>query len=66
MTGTGSGPILASMPVAFRRIPNPEREVSAVQYQPRMTWNDWGLRIVLSVLWGGSFFFAKVTLEATA
>ena len=31
--------------------------------QPRMTWNDWGLLILLSVLWGGSFFFAKVVVQ---
>lgn len=34
-----------------------------MQDQPRMTRNDWGLLILLSVLWGGSFFFAKVIVQ---
>lgn len=29
---------------------------------PRMNLLDWGLLLVLSVLWGGSFFFSKVAL----
>lgn len=28
-----------------------------------MTGSDWGLLILLSVLWGGSFFFAKVIVQ---
>jgi len=31
--------------------------------QPKMTAADWGLLIALSVLWGGSFFFAKVLVQ---
>ncbi len=27
-----------------------------------MSWSEWGLVIFLSVLWGGSFFFAKVAV----
>ena len=30
---------------------------------PKMTLRDWGMLIVLSVLWGGSFFLAGVTLK---
>ena len=30
--------------------------------QPRMNLFEWGLLLVLSVLWGGSFFFSKVAL----
>ncbi|MGY2050612.1 DMT family transporter [Methylobacterium sp. JK268] len=29
-----------------------------------MTASDWGLLLVLSVLWGGSFFFIRVALDA--
>lgn len=29
---------------------------------PSMTWADWLLLIALSVVWGGSFFFAKVAV----
>jgi len=31
---------------------------------PRMAAQDWALLIVLSLLWGGSFFFAKVAVGA--
>jgi drug/metabolite transporter (DMT)-like permease len=30
----------------------------------RMDWQDWLLLILLSVLWGGSFFFAKIAVAA--
>ncbi len=30
----------------------------------RMGWLDWTLLVVLSVLWGGSFFFTKIALAA--
>lgn len=29
---------------------------------PRMAWQDWLLLLVLSVLWGGSFLFAKIAV----
>ena len=32
--------------------------------QPEMGANDWALLVLLSVLWGGSFFFFKVIVEA--
>ena len=31
---------------------------------PAMSSRDWGLLLVLSVLWGGTFFFSKIALEA--
>lgn len=31
--------------------------------QPRMTVADWGLLLLLSFLWGGSFFFAKIIVQ---
>jgi drug/metabolite transporter (DMT)-like permease len=31
--------------------------------QPGMTGQDWALLVLLSVLWGGSFFFAKVIVR---
>lgn len=31
--------------------------------QPRMTITDWGLLLLLSVLWGGSFYFVKVIVQ---
>jgi drug/metabolite transporter (DMT)-like permease len=34
-----------------------------VQNQPGMTGRDWVLLVVLSILWGGSFFFAKVIVQ---
>ncbi|WP_374368642.1 DMT family transporter [Dongia sp.] len=30
----------------------------------RMDWQDWALLVLLSVLWGGSFFFAKIAVGA--
>ena len=35
-----------------------------IQVRNRMGWLDWVLLVVLSVLWGGSFFFTKVALAA--
>ena len=32
--------------------------------QPEMGAKDWALLVLLSVLWGGSFFFFKVIVEA--
>jgi drug/metabolite transporter (DMT)-like permease len=34
-----------------------------VQNQPGMTGRDWVLLVLLSILWGGSFFFAKVIVQ---
>ena len=34
-----------------------------MQDQPRMTAGEWGLLVLLSVLWGGSFFFSKVIVQ---
>ena len=34
-----------------------------MQDQPRMTVGEWGLLVLLSVLWGGSFFFSKVIVQ---
>jgi len=34
-----------------------------VQDQSRMTAGEWGLLVLLSVLWGGSFFFSKVIVQ---
>ena len=34
-----------------------------MQDQSRMTIGEWGLLVVLSVLWGGSFFFTKVIVQ---
>ena len=34
-----------------------------MQNQPRMTIGDWGLLVLLSALWGGSFFFSKVIVQ---
>lgn len=34
-----------------------------MQKQPTMALFEWGLLILLSVLWGGSFFFSKVALH---
>jgi drug/metabolite transporter (DMT)-like permease len=34
-----------------------------VKDQPRMTTTDWGLLLLLSILWGGSFFFVKVIVQ---
>jgi drug/metabolite transporter (DMT)-like permease len=34
-----------------------------MQEQPTLALLEWGLLILLSVLWGGSFFFAKVALH---
>jgi drug/metabolite transporter (DMT)-like permease len=34
-----------------------------VQNQPGMTGGDWALLVLLSTLWGGSFFFAKVIVQ---
>jgi drug/metabolite transporter (DMT)-like permease len=31
--------------------------------QQKMTATDWGLLLALSILWGGSFFFAKVIVQ---
>ena len=29
---------------------------------PRMAAQDWALLVLLSLLWGGSFFFAKIAV----
>ena len=34
-----------------------------MQNQSRMTIGEWGLLVLLSVLWGGSFFFTKVIVQ---
>lgn len=34
-----------------------------MQDQSRMTAGEWGLLVLLSVLWGGSFFFSKVIVQ---
>jgi drug/metabolite transporter (DMT)-like permease len=34
-----------------------------MQEQPGMTAGEWGLVVLLSMLWGGSFFFAKVIVQ---
>ena len=34
-----------------------------MQDQSRMTVGEWGLLVLLSVLWGGSFFFSKVIVQ---
>ena len=34
-----------------------------MQNQPGMTGRDWVLLVLLSILWGGSFFFAKVIVQ---
>ena len=34
-----------------------------MQDQPGMTGRDWVLLVLLSILWGGSFFFAKVIVQ---
>lgn len=34
-----------------------------MQDQTRMTITDWGLLLLLSILWGGSFFFVKVIVQ---
>ena len=34
-----------------------------MQNQPGMTGLDWALLVLLSILWGGSFFFAKVIVQ---
>ena len=34
-----------------------------MQHAPRMTSRDWALLVVLSVLWGGSFFFVGVAVR---
>ena len=34
-----------------------------MQDQLRMTVGEWGLLVLLSVLWGGSFFFSKVIVQ---
>ena len=34
-----------------------------MQDQSRMTAGDWGLLMLLSALWGGSFFFSKVIVQ---
>lgn len=34
-----------------------------MQNQPGMTAGEWGLLVLLSVLWGGSFFFSKVIVQ---
>jgi drug/metabolite transporter (DMT)-like permease len=34
-----------------------------MQHESRMTVVEWGLLLLLSVLWGGSFFFSKVALQ---
>jgi drug/metabolite transporter (DMT)-like permease len=39
------------------------QETCKMQKQPTMTIFEWGLLILLSVLWGGSFFFSKVALH---
>lgn len=30
----------------------------------RMSWREWGLLLILSVLWGGSFFFVEIAVIA--
>jgi len=39
------------------------REAEPVQDQSRMTAGEWGLLVLLSVLWGGSFFFSKIIVQ---
>jgi drug/metabolite transporter (DMT)-like permease len=34
-----------------------------MQNPPRMTGRDWAMLVLLSVLWGGSFFFAKIIVQ---
>lgn len=34
-----------------------------MQDQSRMTVGEWGLLVLLSVLWGGSFFFSKIIVQ---
>jgi len=34
-----------------------------MQDQSRMTAGEWGLLVLLSVLWGGSFFFSKIIVQ---
>lgn len=34
-----------------------------MQEEPRMTTGEWGLLVLLSVLWGGSFFFSKIVVQ---
>ena len=34
-----------------------------MQDEPRMSATDWGLLVLLSTLWGGSFFFSKVIVQ---
>lgn len=34
-----------------------------MQNQPGMTVGDWGLLVLLSMLWGGSFFFSKIIVQ---
>jgi drug/metabolite transporter (DMT)-like permease len=40
-----------------------KREARAMQDQSRMTIGEWGLLTLLSVLWGGSFFFSKIIVQ---
>jgi drug/metabolite transporter (DMT)-like permease len=35
-----------------------------VPEQPRMEAGDWFLLVLLSILWGGSFFFSKIAVQA--
>jgi len=34
--------------------------------QMRMSGQDWAILLILSVLWGGSFFFIEVAIETVA
>ena len=34
-----------------------------MQGNPRMSGAEWGLLVILSILWGGSFFFSKIAVE---
>lgn len=38
--------------------------MSAPDINVRMGWSEWALLIILSVLWGGSFFFVEVAISA--
>ena len=38
--------------------------IAARPAAPALSAHDWGLLLILSVLWGGTFFFAKIALAA--